>query len=99
MKRGISVVFYSINGSYFGRLISTNHVNVARQRMQADLHKNESFKLAFAKKTLSAKIANQVTVIRRYSKANRNVLDEYVQNMMIYKGKILDASSIEEILL
>lgn len=28
LKRGVNVIFYSTNGAYFGRLISTNHVNV-----------------------------------------------------------------------
>lgn len=37
LKRGITVLFYSSNGAYYGRLISTNHVNVARQRSQAAL--------------------------------------------------------------
>ena len=32
------------NGAYYGRLISTSHVNVQRQRKQADIGKNEEFK-------------------------------------------------------
>ena len=28
LKRGINILFYSTNGAYYGRLISTSHVNV-----------------------------------------------------------------------
>lgn len=56
LQRGINVVFYSAHGSYFGRLVSTNHVNVARQRMQAAMP--EDFKLAVSKNIINAKIQN-----------------------------------------
>ena len=45
LKRGVNILFFSTNGSYFGRLISTSHVNVQRQRKQAEIEKNEEFKL------------------------------------------------------
>ena len=35
LKRGVNILFYSTNGAYYGRLISTSHVNVQRQRRQA----------------------------------------------------------------
>ena len=41
LKRGVDILFYSINGAYYGRLISTSHVNVQRQRKQAEIGKNE----------------------------------------------------------
>lgn len=34
LKKGIKIVFYSTTGTYFGRIASSNHVNVARQRKQ-----------------------------------------------------------------
>ena len=30
LKRGISVILFSANGAYYGRLSSSNHVNVKR---------------------------------------------------------------------
>ena len=36
LKRGVNILYYSTNGAYYGRLISTNHVNVQRQRLQAE---------------------------------------------------------------
>ena len=40
MKRGISVSFYSKGGQYFGRLLSTGHANVERQRKQCESSSN-----------------------------------------------------------
>ena len=73
LKRGIDILFYSINGAYYGRLISTSHVNVQRQRKQAEIGKNEDFKLTFSKKIIDAKIRNQIVILRRYAR-NKNVV-------------------------
>lgn len=48
LKRGVNILFYSTKGAYFGRLISTNHVNVQRQRLQAAVTEDEQFKLDFS---------------------------------------------------
>lgn len=45
LKRGIPVSFFSTKGSYFGRLKSTRHVNIFRQRKQIHLTENEEFSL------------------------------------------------------
>ena len=37
MCRGISVAYFSKGGKYFGRLMSTDHINVQRQRKQSCL--------------------------------------------------------------
>lgn len=68
LKRGINVVFYSKNGGYFGRMISTTHVNVARQRKQADIYRSEKFKLEFSQRIIDAKIRNQIVILRRYAR-------------------------------
>ena len=41
IKNGIDVVYYSKGGKYFGRLSSTGHVNVERQRLQCKLYKSD----------------------------------------------------------
>ncbi len=55
LKRGINILYYSMYGAYYGRLISTTHVNVQRQRRQADIDHSEEFKLNFAKRIINAK--------------------------------------------
>jgi len=41
LTRGIPVSFFSKGGSYFGRLMSTGHVNATLQRKQAALYDTE----------------------------------------------------------
>ena len=43
LRRGIVIQYYSSKGAYFGKLISTQNVNVARQRMQAKLSGETEF--------------------------------------------------------
>ena len=69
LKRGIAIIYYSKNGAYFGRLISTSHMNVRRQRKQAALGKDKEFCLSFSKNIIYAKISNQIVVLRRYARS------------------------------
>ena len=57
LKRGIPVAYYSKVGSYFGRLESTGHIYVERQRKQCELY-NTKFALELGKRILQAKIKN-----------------------------------------
>ncbi|GHV53349.1 CRISPR-associated endonuclease Cas1 [Synergistales bacterium] len=68
LRRGIDVQYYSSAGTYFGKLTSTQHVNIARQKRQVFMSENEEFKLRLSAKMLSAKIHNQITVARRYAR-------------------------------
>lgn len=72
LKSGVTVSFYSTSGAYYGRLVSTSHVNVARQRLQARRSDDPELRLAFAKSIISAKIQNQIVMLRRYAR-NHNV--------------------------
>ena len=96
LQRGIGVVFYSSYGSYFGRLISTNHVNVARQRMQAAL--TDDFKLEFSKNIIRAKIQNQVVILRRYERYRAYDATQEIEQMLRLCSKLPQCSTIEEIM-
>ena len=100
LKRGINVIFYSKNGSYFGRLISTNHVNTARQRMQAAVYYDEEFKLNFSKKIIDAKIKNQIVIIRRYARNSlrRVNIEEPVHFMQYMLKKVEKAQTVEQVM-
>ena len=89
LKRSVNIIFYSSYGAYFGRLISTNHVNVQRQRLQAKKGEDENFNLALSKSIVEAKIHNQLVVIRRYAQTGRGVIDQDVSDLkdMIYKAR------------
>lgn len=98
LKRGINVIFYSINGAYFGRLISTNHVNVQRQRQQAALGENEIFKIEFSKRIIEAKIKNQIVILRRYARERSIDIHRTVDLMQSMHRKVLEAESVEQIM-
>lgn len=96
LKRGVNVLFFSTNGAYFGRLISTNHVNVARQRKQAAL--TYDFCLAMSKNIIRAKIRNQVVILRRYARSSQIDVDAEIQMMQILEKKLEVCISTEQIM-
>ena len=98
LKRGVNILYYSTNGAYYGRLISTNHVNVQRQRLQAERTKDLDFRIALSKRLIDAKIRNQIVVMRRYARhGNYNVERSVVEMQNMYK-KLENAKSIEQVM-
>ena len=97
MKRGIPVSFYSKGGQYFGRLESTGHVNVERQRRQCELF-HKPFALEFSKKIVRAKIHNQIVVLDRYGRSRQMNVQEATQNMKILERKVFTCTSIDQIM-
>lgn len=98
LKRSVNILYYSTNGAYYGRLISTNHVNVQRQRLQAERTKDLDFRIAFSKRLIDAKIRNQIVVMRRYARhGNYNVERSVVEMQNMYK-KLENAKSIEQVM-
>lgn len=95
MIRGIPVAYFSKGGRYFGRLMSTGHINVERQRRQSELYDTE-FSLQLSKTIISAKIKNQSVILKRYEKSKGLVLDEKQKMMDICKNKVLRCERIEE---
>ena len=97
MRRGIPVSFFSKSGRYFGRLLSTGHVNTELQRKQCALYDTE-FALALSKKIIRAKTKNQLTVLRRYAHSKNADISDLEQKMSIYIGKIRMAENIPELM-
>lgn len=98
LKRGVNILFFSTNGSYFGRLISTSHVNVQRQRKQAEIEKNEEFKLRLSRKIIDAKIRNQVVILRRYARNTNQDIERPVIEMQNMAKKLWYAQTTEQIM-
>lgn len=97
IKKGIMVVYYSKSGAYFGRLESTGHVNVERQRMQCQLYQTD-FSLNLSKKIITAKIHNQLVVLKRYGRSVGNNLEEETKMIKIFENKILTSNTVEQIM-
>ena len=97
MSNGIPVSFFSKGGRYFGRLMSTGHIKAALQRKQSQLY-DKDFATELSKKIIAAKISNQVTVLRRYSKSKQIDVDEHIFNIQNSKKKVWEVASISEII-
>lgn len=97
LTRGINISYYSKGGTYFGRLQSTNHINVSRQRAQARLE-NSEFSLAIAKNIIKGKIHNQEVVLQRYVRSRNIDVGEEVTAMRQSFRKIDGCDMISEIM-
>ena len=97
MERGISVSYFSKGGKYFGRLMSTGHINVSRQRKQSGLYDTE-FAEKLGKKILNAKIKNQSVVLQRYGKSRQIHIEEEQKILTICRNKILESSRLDQMI-
>jgi len=98
LERDVNTSILSTRGHYFGRLISTSSINAERFKRQVYLSDDREQCLLFAKKTLAAKVHNQIVVAKRYIKQNTPEIDKMINQMLIAQKKIYDAGSIEEIM-
>ena len=87
LQEGITVAYFSKGGNYFGRLNSTSHINVGRQRQQCALYDTE-FAVQLSKKIILAKIKNQIVVLKRYAKSKMEDVDSEVRMMKICQNKL-----------
>lgn len=98
LQKGIAVVFLSSRGRYFGRLVSTSHVNSFRQKKQVLLSDNPEQCLQFTKTILEAKVHNQVVLARRYTRNHMQQKGngQCIEEMVRAERKISAADSIEK---
>ena len=97
LRHNIPVAFLSEGGRYFGRLVSAGHTNAELQRKQSALY-DTAFATDFARRIITAKIKNQLTVLRRYAKS-KNVDVKRLREQMCYLiAKVPTVATIEEIM-
>lgn len=100
LSKGISVSFLSTKGRYFGRLISTSSVNADRLKRQIYLSDDDNKAVVFAQKSLSAKVHNQVVLLRRYARysVNGDKVSDHIRKMLYFEGKIKEGGhSLNEV--
>lgn len=99
LKRGLPVTYLAKNGEYYGRLESTRHVNIDRQRCQFRLGDDEKFCLQFAQKIIEAKTHNQIVILRRYNRdVQRDSVKQCLRDMEAVQKKIFTADTIEQLM-
>lgn len=95
---GIPVTWLSSRGKYFGRLESTSHVNVFKQKQQF-LLQDQPFSLEMSRRVLLAKVHNQLTLLRRYNREGQIpavMID--IHNMMTMADHLKTAEDRESLM-
>lgn len=87
LQNGVSIIYYSAGGRYFGRLVSTGHMNVERQRLQAKLI-DTPLALQLSKKIIKSKIHNQIVVMKRYARSREMDVEPELAQMKIAQNKV-----------
>lgn len=95
---GIPVSYFSTKGKYYGRLQSTSHTNIKRQKQQYRLSENHEYTLNFSKRIILAKIKNQATILRRYNRKHNANIDNEIQNIINTEKEIEKGISIPQIM-
>ncbi len=98
LENGIPINYFSGKGSYFGKLVSTAHVNAERIKKQVYVSDNKEFCIAFSKKIIKAKIHNQIVVLRRYCKNNKIDVSHYINFMKNAEKQIQFCETISKIM-
>lgn len=96
LELGIPMTWLSNKGKFFGRLESTSHVNIGRQRLQFKCGENAEFVLGLSKQLIVGKITNQKVFLRRSNRNHENREVELLANQMgQYTEKVQKAQAIE----
>lgn len=99
MERNINLTWLSTSGKFFGRLESTRNVNVNLQRKQFLCGEDEEFCLSLAKKFVTAKVKNQITILRRYHRNRTDTLaHESIETMLKIVPLIERAENNQELM-
>ncbi|WP_027366214.1 CRISPR-associated endonuclease Cas1 [Desulfotruncus alcoholivorax] len=99
LKKGIPVTFLSKTGVFYGRLESTKHVNITRQREQFRAGEDEDFCVKFSAGIVAAKIHNQVVILRRYNRhIKKAAVDEHIYQMSLLENAVSEAKAIPQIM-
>lgn len=100
LKKGVHLTWLSKNGNYFGRLESTSHININRQRLQFRKSDDENFSLEISKQFIMGKVLNEKTILLRANKKlfRNNILSDIIAKITINLKRIKEARSIEELM-
>ena len=89
LERGIPVSWLSHRGKYYGRLQSTEHVNIEKKRLQFACENDADFRNQIAAQILSAKVHNQRIVLEKIARRRNDLeLDRSIKLLEHYSNSI-----------
>lgn len=99
LRLGIPLTWLSYTGEFFGRLESTRHVDIGKQRQQFRMGDKPDFCLTLAQAIINAKIANCLTVLRRYQRtADSDAAEEKIAHLRILVHRIPHTGDIAQLM-
>jgi CRISPR-associated protein Cas1 len=99
LQNGIPCTYMSGKGKVYGRLNSTKHVDIERQRKQFRLGEDSAFCLEISKKIISAKINNQTVLLKRYNRIRQNQdVENLIQKISLLHNPLERSTTIPELL-
>ena len=81
----------------FGKLQSTGHINVQRQRKQVHLYET-AFSIELSKRIIVGKIHNQEIVLKRYARSEKKSVDDLTIRMRNCMDNVKRGKTIDEIM-
>ena len=81
LTKNIPISWMSTSGKMYGSLLAPSFDDIFKQKQQFDLIEEKDFYFKLAQKIVSAKIHNQLVLLRRY---NRNIKSEKVHELINY---------------
>lgn len=98
LAKKIDTVFLSSQGSYRGRLISSEGENVFLRKRQYDLLDDHNFKLNVARAIVAAKLHNQTVMLERLKREqNLPQLESGVNELKLLSKEAKQAASVESL--
>jgi len=99
LQKGIDISYNSVAGKFYGKTSSAIDRNVFLKLAQYDTYKNHDKCIRFAKTIVSAKIDNQIVMIKRRMSGNKNItFINVINNLSIAKQKVDSASMRDELM-
>lgn len=99
LEREIPLSWLSGVGKFFGTLLNSSFVDVNKHKKQFELYDDENFNLSMSRKVISAKVHNQLTILRRYNRnADSSDIETAIRNILAVRRNIFLTKNYLEIM-
>lgn len=98
LKKNITLTWVSNGGKYYGNLQSISNSNEDIRQKQIELQYKPDIALELSKKIVTAKIQNQITILRRYNRnrSNEDVV-QAIEHMNIFRKNISNVANADKL--
>lgn len=87
MSRGIDLIFVSMGGRYYGRIVGESTPHILLRRAQYRWQADPDYGLALARQLVTGKIRNQKVLLQRRHREGHRNLEETIADLGIYEER------------